>query len=458
MMRRSRPRRRTWSPRRPGPSASSPTATRSPTRCSTRSRRPTRTSSSRSRPSTRTRPPRRSSPAASRPTWSRSAPTRWSRSLARNLIRPVDPEAFDQFDKLAFSDADEVRDENGEVLFVPASAGPHGLIVNTDELGTEIDSYQALFDPANAGQVALEATPLTAIAASALALGLDDPMNLTDEEVEQAKQNLLENRDNFRAFAESDASMVNLFKSGEVLLADGGRGTAEAMIDDGLPVEWVAPDRGRALVGMRARDHLEGGEHRRRLQADRLLRLARGAGDLRRDGLRRDEPRRAGAARREVPGLRGPDEPRGRDRRRPSPRTPTSTTAHGRKSSPNSDTHAPRGARGGQRRPGRRRARDPVRAGADAGAVLVQRLLDHLAALGGLHHPLVRGRVEQRAGARRDRELARRRVVRHRDLARPRDGGRLGPHPAALLRPRRGRRAPRLRAGRALADHRRRRA
>ena len=164
--------------------------------------------------------------------------------LARNLIRPIDPEAFDEFDTLAFSDANEVRDENGEVLFVPASAGPHGLIVNTEELGTDIDSYQALFDPANAGQVALEATPLTAIATAALALGLDDPMNLTDEEVEQAKQHLLEHRDNFRAFAESDASMVNLFKSGEVLLADGGRGTAEAMIDDGVPVEWIAPTEG----------------------------------------------------------------------------------------------------------------------------------------------------------------------------------------------------------------------
>lgn len=163
--------------------------------------------------------------------------------LARNLIAPLDVEAVEEFDKLAFSDADEVRNEAGEVLFVPASAGPHGLIVNTDEL-SDVSSYQALFDDANAGQVALEATPLTAIGAAALALGLDDPMNLTDDEVEQAKEYLLEHRDNFRAFAESDSSMVNLFKSGEVVLADGGRGTTEAMADDGLPVEWVAPDEG----------------------------------------------------------------------------------------------------------------------------------------------------------------------------------------------------------------------
>ncbi len=55
--------------------------------------------------------------------------------LARNLIRPLDPKAVKGFDELAFSDSDDVRDEPGEVLFVPASAGPHGLIVNTEEVG-----------------------------------------------------------------------------------------------------------------------------------------------------------------------------------------------------------------------------------------------------------------------------------------------------------------------------------
>jgi spermidine/putrescine-binding protein len=146
--------------------------------------------------------------------------------LARDLIRPLDPRAITDFGKLAFSDAHEVRDDAGQVLFVPASAGPHGLLVNTDAIPEPPDSYTALFDSQYAGDAALEATPLTAIAVAALALGLDDPMNLTDDQVEQAKQYLLDHRDNFRAFAESDASMVNLFKSGEVVIADGGRGTA----------------------------------------------------------------------------------------------------------------------------------------------------------------------------------------------------------------------------------------
>ena len=164
--------------------------------------------------------------------------------LARGLIRPLDPKAVPAFDQLAFSDKPEVRNEAGEVLFVPASAGPHGLIVDTDAIPEGVDSYDALFDPAYAGNVALEATPLTAIAITAMALGAEDPTHLTDEEIEEAKQHLLDNRDNFRAFAESDSSMVNLFKSGEVVLADGGRGTTQAMVDDGLAVEWVAPQEG----------------------------------------------------------------------------------------------------------------------------------------------------------------------------------------------------------------------
>ena len=57
--------------------------------------------------------------------------------IARGLLRPLDERAVPEFDELAFSDAPEVRDASGDVLFVPASAGPQGLIVNTDEVDPE---------------------------------------------------------------------------------------------------------------------------------------------------------------------------------------------------------------------------------------------------------------------------------------------------------------------------------
>ena len=165
--------------------------------------------------------------------------------LLRGLLRPLDPKAVPAFNDLAFSDAPEVRDENGNVLFVPASAGPQGLIVNTDEIDPDdVTSWNDLYDDAYAGDVALEATPLTAVGEAALAMGMDDPMNLSDEQVEEVKQFLLDHRDNIRAFADSDASMVNLFKSGEAVISDGGRGTVQTMVDDGVPTEWIAPKEG----------------------------------------------------------------------------------------------------------------------------------------------------------------------------------------------------------------------
>ncbi len=85
---------------------------------------------------------------------------------ARGLIRPLDPSGGRGTSTSSRSPTRrEVRDDAGEVLFVPASAGPYGLIVNTDEAGDGASTpTQALFDPAFAGHVALEATPLTALA------------------------------------------------------------------------------------------------------------------------------------------------------------------------------------------------------------------------------------------------------------------------------------------------------
>ena len=92
--------------------------------------------------------------------------------LARGLLRPLDEKAVPGFDKLAFSDAPQVRDADGNVLFVPASAGPQGLIVNTDEVNpADVSSWKDLFDDAYAGNAALEATPLTAIGAAARTAG-----------------------------------------------------------------------------------------------------------------------------------------------------------------------------------------------------------------------------------------------------------------------------------------------
>jgi spermidine/putrescine transport system substrate-binding protein len=161
---------------------------------------------------------------------------------ARNLLRPIDPAGVTDWNQLVFRDSDGVRD-GSDALVVPLSAGPQGLIYNTDEIAPgEIDSFADLFDPAYAGRVALEGDyALPAIAETALALGMDDPMHISSDQLEQVKGKLIDDRDQFRSLWRSDADVVNLFRSGEVDLSDGGPGLAERIRRTGVNVEWVAP-------------------------------------------------------------------------------------------------------------------------------------------------------------------------------------------------------------------------
>lgn len=163
--------------------------------------------------------------------------------VKRDLLRPIDPAAITDWDQLVFRDSPGVLNEAGEVQVVPLSAGPQGLIYDAGEVPEgEVDSFADLFDRQFAGRVALEADyPLPAIAETALAIGIEDPMNLTSEELDRVKQHLIDHRDQFRALWRSDADVVNLFRSGEIVLADGGPGLTERIRRTGVDARWVAP-------------------------------------------------------------------------------------------------------------------------------------------------------------------------------------------------------------------------
>lgn len=165
--------------------------------------------------------------------------------LQRELLRPIDPDAIEGWDQLAFSDADGILRDDGLINFVPIAAGPQGIIYNTEEVDEPPDSWADLFDEKYSGRVSIDGgTWLTPIAEAGMALGIEDPFSMSDEQVEEAKQYLLDHRDHFRSLIESDADKQNLFKSGEIVISDGGRGATASLLADGEPVEWVAPKEG----------------------------------------------------------------------------------------------------------------------------------------------------------------------------------------------------------------------
>ncbi|MBN8865946.1 MAG: extracellular solute-binding protein [Solirubrobacterales bacterium] len=164
--------------------------------------------------------------------------------LERNQLRPIDTSGITDWDKLAFRDQPQVR-QDGNVIMVPLSAGPYGIIYNTDEVPDGVSSYEEMFSDKYAGRIAVEGSSSVApLAVAAFALGFDDPFNMSADELDQAKQFLIDNQDKIRSYPDSDSDMVNLFKTGEVVVANGGRGTAGDMVDEDLPVKWVEPKEG----------------------------------------------------------------------------------------------------------------------------------------------------------------------------------------------------------------------
>ena len=161
------------------------------------------------------------------------------------LLAPIDTSRISSWGDLdpTFRDAPGVSID-GNVIMVPLDAGPQGIIYDKASFPNGVDSYQALFDPQYTGRVALDSNWLTAFAETALAMGITDPMHMSDDQVEQVKQKLLASLSQFRSFARGDSDMANMFKSGEVILSDGGRGTAAQINSNGGNVVWVAPKEG----------------------------------------------------------------------------------------------------------------------------------------------------------------------------------------------------------------------
>ena len=167
--------------------------------------------------------------------------------LENDLLAPIDTSKLSNWSSLAetFRDANGVT-VDGNVIMVPVSSGPHGIIYSTKDFPGGVDSYAALFDPANKGRVALDGGWLTALADTALASGIKDPITMTDAQVGEMKDKILAAMDDgqFRTISQSDSDQANLFKSGEIVLADGGRGTAEQINSEDGAVTWVAPKEG----------------------------------------------------------------------------------------------------------------------------------------------------------------------------------------------------------------------
>ena len=138
---------------------------------------------------------------------------------------------------------------DGEVYMIPNVGGTSGIIYNPEEVPQGVDSYRDLFeDPALAGQVTLEDSAATVIAITALALGHEDPFALTEEDITEIKDYLIEHKSAIRALFKGDADFLSLYRTGEIIAGFGYHDYRAAMTREEIPVEFVPGEGSLAWI------------------------------------------------------------------------------------------------------------------------------------------------------------------------------------------------------------------
>jgi spermidine/putrescine transport system substrate-binding protein len=136
---------------------------------------------------------------------------------------------------------------DGKVYMIPVDAGTAGIMYNADVITTPPTSWTDLFNPAYKGKASIEDNSTTAIDIGALANGITDPISMTGDQLDMVKNYLIDHKDQFRTYWQSDSDITSLYKSGEVVISSGYPGNAQILQRDGYNVKFVPAKEGQML-------------------------------------------------------------------------------------------------------------------------------------------------------------------------------------------------------------------
>ena len=163
------------------------------------------------------------------------------------LLKPYDKGQLSNFGNLmsAFQDVKEVEIDGG-FYGVPIAWGSLGLIYDVDEFGEGgVDSWSVMHDPANAGKMIVLDDTNNNIVNTAIYLGMDNPYSLSEAEMEQVKQTLIDQKKlvvtYFAGFDEGN----QIWDSGGIsLMFSMGEFQEVALRDMGHNVKYIIPKEG----------------------------------------------------------------------------------------------------------------------------------------------------------------------------------------------------------------------
>jgi len=163
------------------------------------------------------------------------------------LIEPFDLWSLkthkDLFD-MALFDLPFFQTEDGMNLAFPFGWSPV-IIAYNPEYVPEPDSWEVLWDPKYKGKVAMELQPFDVMAMMGKSLGYDNAYSMTSEQIDAAKNQLIDLIPNILKFVEQSVEYVSLLADESIWLATANLGIEDRVKDAGGPeIKTFVPKEG----------------------------------------------------------------------------------------------------------------------------------------------------------------------------------------------------------------------
>jgi spermidine/putrescine-binding protein len=164
-------------------------------------------------------------------------------TVAAGFIEPIDVSRVERFDEIypLFSGAKNIT-MDGQQWGVPFVWGSIPFMYRTDMIAEAPTSIAALWDPQYAGKVSLW-DDKSSIYVAARANGDMNIFDLSDEQLEAAKQKLIEQKPLIKKYWGTAGELIDLFASGEVWISNTWGGYQSAvLLEQGIPVAEFIPE------------------------------------------------------------------------------------------------------------------------------------------------------------------------------------------------------------------------
>lgn len=164
--------------------------------------------------------------------------------IGMDVLEPLDPARLENFDDIyeSFRNHPGVQSD-GQIWSMPMAWGSIPLMYRTDKFDEPPTSAAVLWDPQYAGKIGIQNVKSSMYLAARLLYGPDfDVYDMTDEQLEEVKQKLLEQKPLVRKYWSSAGELIELYANDEIWVSETWGGYQVAQLQEmGIPVAEVLP-------------------------------------------------------------------------------------------------------------------------------------------------------------------------------------------------------------------------